>query len=104
MISVNDFLAFSDEENKLESPPHNPSMFITLWNVKEPIHYSTKSSTWSFQCCDLFSVIGGGGGGMLRYISYTKLLKNLRVNKAYTILTMIIILYEKWWRAKYQNY
>ena len=29
---------FSDKDDKLEVPSHNPSMFIILWDIKEPAH------------------------------------------------------------------
>ena len=33
-----DSLVFSDKDDKPEVPSHNPSMFIILWDVKEPTH------------------------------------------------------------------
>ena len=35
-----DSLVFSDKDDKPEVPSHNPSMFIILWDVKEPAHLS----------------------------------------------------------------
>ena len=35
-----DSLVFSDKGDKPEVPSHNPSMFIILWDVKEPAHLS----------------------------------------------------------------
>ena len=34
-----DSLVFSDKDDKLFAPSHNLSMFITLWDVKEPTHH-----------------------------------------------------------------
>ena len=33
---------FSDKDDKPWASSHNPSMFITLWDVKEPTHYSQR--------------------------------------------------------------
>ena len=33
---------FSDKDDKLEVPSHNPSMFIILWDIKEPAHLSQR--------------------------------------------------------------
>ena len=37
-----DSLVFSDKDDKPEVPSHNPSMFIILWDVKEPAHLSQR--------------------------------------------------------------
>ena len=37
-----DSLVFSDKDDKPEVPSDNPSMFIILWNVKEPAHLSQR--------------------------------------------------------------
>ena len=37
-----DFLVFSDKDDKPKVPPHNPSMFKILWDVKEPTHLSLR--------------------------------------------------------------
>ena len=33
---------FSDKDDKPEVPSHKPCSHITLWDVKEPTHYSKK--------------------------------------------------------------
>ena len=37
-----DFQVFSDKDDKPEVPSHSPSMFIILWDVKEPTHLSLR--------------------------------------------------------------
>ena len=37
-----DFQVFSDKDDKPEVPSHNPSIFIILWDVKEPTHLSLR--------------------------------------------------------------
>ena len=36
------FQVFSDKDDKPEVPSHNSSMFIILWDVKEPTHLSLR--------------------------------------------------------------
>ena len=38
-ILLRTLLVFSDEDNQLLALSHNPSLFITLWDIKEPTHY-----------------------------------------------------------------
>ena len=37
-----DFRVLSDKDDKPEVPSHKPCSHITLWDVKEPIHYSKR--------------------------------------------------------------
>ena len=37
-----DPLVFSDKDDKPLAPSYNPSMFIILWDVKEPTHLSQR--------------------------------------------------------------
>ena len=37
-----DFQVFSDKDDKPEVPSHKPCSHITLWDVKEPTHYSKR--------------------------------------------------------------
>ena len=40
MVRLSSLLEFKDD--KPEVPSHNPSMFIILWDVKEPAHLSQR--------------------------------------------------------------
>ena len=37
-----DFQVFSDKDDKPKVSSHNPSMFIIMWDVKEPTHLSLR--------------------------------------------------------------
>ena len=37
-----DFLVFSDKDDKPKVLSHKPCSHITLWDVKEPTHYSKR--------------------------------------------------------------
>ena len=58
-----DLLVFSDKYDKPEVPSHNTSMFITLWDVKEPTHQS-KSVGHGVPGVLVLSGLWGGGWGI----------------------------------------
>ena len=79
-----DSLVFSDKDDKPEVPSHNPSMFIILWDVKEPAHLSQREGhvVPGVVVCLLWCIMVGRVlnkcSEILATPSYSK---NLRVNK-----------------------
>ena len=41
-LKITEEKVFSDKDDKPEVPSHSPCSHITLWDVKEPTHYSKR--------------------------------------------------------------